>query len=72
MTEVYEVAIDKVKPGTRLKCDDGFTCLNKGAVRKVRRDELGNYILCREGHHYLDGQIGSTNDKVYVGLRLVE
>ena len=59
------IPISKVRKGTKLICDDGFTCMNDQARKTVRRDKDGLYVLCSEGHHYLDSQITGKN---YVGF----
>ena len=68
---IFEAPIAKVTTGSRLQCDAGFTCLLPRQVLMVQRNRLGLYIPCREGHHYLDGQIGGRDDARYVGLRLL-
>lgn len=79
----YVVPIDRVKVGTRLKADGGFTCLNAGEVVTVEADSSGDlFVMCcgissdgdkpysdeRDQEHYLEGQ---EHDDVpfYVGLR---
>lgn len=37
------VPLRNVREGTVLICDDGFTCIDAGAVRKVFRDRSKNY-----------------------------
>lgn len=66
-----EVLVKKVKIGTKFRCDGGFTCLKNGAVRTVKKDKKGNfYILCKEGHHDLSGQLNRRGDK-YIGFWLI-
>lgn len=59
--------ISEVKAGTRLVTDAGFTCLRRNVRRLVRKDELGLYIKCSEGNHYLDGQ---AQGRHYIGLKV--
>lgn len=63
--------VSRVKAGTVLVADGGFTCIKEGAKKKVRRDKSGGlYVLCKEGRHYLDGQLGWRPDTIgqYVGF----
>ena len=49
--------LKNVKPGDRLFTDGGFTCMEAGELKVVRRDEGGQlYVACRDGKHLLDGQ----------------
>lgn len=68
------VAEDAVRVGTRLRCDDGFDCMDAGSVVTVEADEAGDlFVPCRCGRHYLDGQLGSPDDDhVFVGFWLEE
>jgi hypothetical protein len=50
------LALDEVKPGDRLVADGGFTCISDGEVLVVETDDLGLFVPCRAGRHYLDGQ----------------
>ena len=53
-----------VREGDTLKTDGGFTCTAEGVRKKVRRDLAagrgiaGLYICCRDGKHFLSGQLG--------------
>lgn len=56
-----------VKVGDKLECDPGFTCVARGAVRIVKRDTSirgfgGLYIDCKDGQHFLDGQLGDDGE----------
>lgn len=69
-----------VKVGDKLRCDGGFTCLAKGDVREVKRNDgsLADthdpeyakdpfarlYIDCADGTHTLDGQVGDDGELV--------
>jgi hypothetical protein len=61
--------IDDTQPNDILECDGGFTCLQKGELRRVYLSEQGGglFILCKAGHHWLDGQIDDATH-AYVGL----
>ena len=60
--------IASVRPGTRLICDGGFTCMRVGDVRDVMQDSDGYlYVTCKEGTHWLAGQRSGEN---YVGFWL--
>jgi hypothetical protein len=55
--KVYPAArLDGLKVGDTLFADDGFTCMRPG-VLSVKQDGHGLYVKCRDGHHYLDGQL---------------
>jgi hypothetical protein len=55
--KVYPAArLGGLKAGDTLFADDGFTCMRAG-VKAVQQDEHGLYVKCRDGHHYLDGQL---------------
>lgn len=56
-----------VKVGAVLVADGGFDCMNAGP-KEVRSDNLGVYIECRDGRHYLDGQVSFTDLNELVGL----
>jgi hypothetical protein len=44
-----------MKTGTRVRCDEGFTCGLSGQDRTVLEDKVGQYLECGEGRHYLNG-----------------
>lgn len=68
MTKYAIVPVKKVKPGTRLITDGGFTCLGDHVTRVVKKDRRGElYISCGQGRHGLDGQLDKTG-KNYVGF----
>lgn len=58
-----------VKVGDMLECDPGFTCMACGAKRCVKREGTRGgfstlYIDCRDGKHFLEGQIGEDGELV--------
>ena len=63
---IYETKCSDVHPGTMLIADGGFTCIKEGDVLTVEADRNGMYVPCRDGKHYLDGQVDRGH---YVGLR---
>ena len=65
----YSLApVKKVKPGTRLITDDGFTCMGDHVTRIVKQDKDGElYVSCGQGFHGLDGQLDRAG-KNYVGF----
>ena len=77
------VPMRQVKAGTILICDDGFTCNpacasrmvfrdrdTKGSMKSVPRHARSRlYIRCKDGRHYLDGQVSATGTH-YVGFWL--
>ena len=60
--------VDEVKRGSFLIADGGFTCMEPGRKKVMANAEGDLYVRCREGRHYLDGQIDENG--VYVGLTL--
>lgn len=66
-----QVKFSEVKAGDFIKADGGFTCLDAGEVCKVYADDgLNLHIPCRDGTHFLCGQIG--NDGILVGFTAVQ
>lgn len=63
------VPISAVHPGSKLVCDDGFTCMKDHAVRTVWAAPNGGglYVRCDDGQHFLDGQ-ESDDGVFYVGF----
>lgn len=62
--------LEDVKEGDVLVADGGFTCLKEGERCEVRKDEVGLYVLCQGGKHYLEGQ---TDDGVtLIGFTKIE
>lgn len=65
---------EKVKPGDKVTCDEGFDCLSHTIEHTVRRDAkrgggLGSlYLSCADGRHYLDGQLDEDDCGALVGL----
>lgn len=58
--------VEGTKAGDVLITDGGFTCMPKGARRKVlARPDGSLYIKCSDNGHALDGQI---HEDYYVGL----
>ena len=57
----------EVTEGTVLEAESGFACLPEGATRKVHKDFTGLWIACRNGRHYIDGQLDNGQ---YIGLFL--
>ena len=68
-----KVKFSEVKAGDFIKADGGFTCLDAGEVCKVYADDglqSNPHVPCREGKHFLCGQIGT--DGVLVGFTAVQ
>ena len=59
--------LSDLKPGDRLRCDGGFTCIPAGAVRVVRDDAGDLFIACRKGVHRLAGLIHEDDELIGVG-----
>jgi hypothetical protein len=58
--------LSEVSKGDVLIADNWFTCLPAGE-HIVHKTDLGLYICCSKGRHYLDGQIDSERN--LVGLK---
>ena len=56
---------EDLREGMWVRLDDGFTCMD-AEVKLVKKSESGFYVDCREGEHYLDGQIGDDDELVGV------
>lgn len=60
--------VAKVKVGTRVITDAGFTCIGNRQTRIVKAREDGElYISCGQGEHGLEGQLDRAG-RNYVGL----
>lgn len=48
--------LSELKPGDKVQCDGGFTCLHLGDIKEVKVDKLGFYIECDDldGYEYLN------------------
>lgn len=71
MTLLHFFPCSCVKPGTRLKADDGFDCILPGKILRVEDHGSGLFVKCKEGKHYLDGQL-SSDGTYYVGFSLAD
>lgn len=54
--------LSDLRPGDRIRTTRSWECVPDGAVRVVRQGNLGLYVKCREGEHYLDGQRGEGDE----------
>lgn len=62
------VRLSELAAGQDVLVDADFTCIKPWSRLTVSADETGAlFIRCREGRHYLDGQIGDDGDTL-VGL----
>lgn len=77
-TEFQPLKLSDIRPGTKLRADEAFTCLPHGHMCEVHEDEHGLYVHCcgPEGahtnyadKHFLDGQL--NDDGEIVGFELV-
>lgn len=71
MTRQAIIPVNKVKNGTVLVCDGGFTCMYEGAERIVHRGSKGLFVWCGDGKHMLEGQKDDSGEN-YVGFFLKE
>ena len=59
--------VSETKVGSIVIPDGDFGCMDEAIASVVKEDKDGLYIKCREGRHYLDGQL-SDDGTEYVGL----
>lgn len=52
-------------PNIAVELDDGFTCTKRRRAQ-LQEDENGLFFTCRDGKHYLDGQL--TDGSYYIGV----
>ncbi len=72
MPDLYEVPTGKVTVGTKLIGDAGFTCLSVNVVVDTLADETGElYVQCKDGRHYLEGQLDDAGEN-YIGFKLAD
>jgi len=62
--------VSEVKAGTKLKADGDFTCIKENAVLTVEENDGGLFVPCKEGHHYIDGQLDDGDE--YTGFWLAD
>lgn len=53
--------ISDLDAGSRVDLDAGFPCMKKRKNVLVRADEYGLFFQCKDGRHYLDGQLGDSD-----------
>jgi hypothetical protein len=63
--------VSEVKNRSIVKMDDDFSCMMGGVNRIVQEDDGGLFVVCAEGHHYLNGQL-SEDETHYVGVYHVQ
>lgn len=51
-----------LEEGDLVEVDEGFTCMSKGEVKTVKYKLNGLYIECKEGKHFLSGQLHDTEN----------
>lgn len=62
------LTVAEARKGIRIKLDADFSCASNHARKTLRCDPTnGLWFPCREGRHYMDGQL-SDDDKFYVGV----
>lgn len=62
--------LEDLSAGSIVKADGGFTCIEPGE-HVVHADEHGKlFILCADGRHFLDGQVGG--DGTLIGITAPE
>ena len=59
----------EAKAGQMIEVDGGFTCIDEGKVAVLYGND-DPYFMCKEGRHYLSGQLATDEDggDFYVGL----
>ncbi len=66
MTQPRDFAkYDDLKPGDCVEVDDGFDCIDPGAIRYINYMEgNGLYMYCRHGMHFLSAQVNDSTGTV--------
>jgi len=62
--------LSEIKTGDVLEADGGFDCMDEGTRYTVEEDDAALFVNCREGKHYLDGQVDVPGGDL-VGLHRV-
>jgi hypothetical protein len=62
--------VGAVQAGDKVQADGDFRCIPANRILTVSGDKNGLYIPCRDGRHYLDGQIErrGNGSAFYMGL----
>lgn len=63
------IKITDIKAGDVLIADGGFTCIRKGAECIVRGEGRRMHVLCDQGEHYLEGQVGEHGTIIGFSMR---
>ena len=62
---------EDVKAGDKHVTDVGHTCMVKDEIHRVYKDREGHlYLYCREGRHYLNGQVGENDELIGLERRI--
>lgn len=61
------ITVRAATTGTEVLTDGGFTCMPANATKMIYKDDHGKYVQCKDGRHYLDGQLDDKGHH-YVGL----
>lgn len=61
------LTIDEARPGIKIRCDGGFTCVPPDSVHTLHQQADGDlYFNCACGHHAIEGQ--ADDNPFYIGL----
>lgn len=55
--------LSDLKVNDTIKVDSGFTCMYE-SLRYVYKNKDGLFVVCDEGHHYLNGQEDENGELV--------
>lgn len=62
--EETAMKLSNINEGDTVLVDSGFTCMKSGP-KLVLKNETGDlYIACEDGHHLIDGQIGTDGNLI--------
>lgn len=62
------LTFEQAKAGRAVTFDGDFTCVRKGAVRKLRKSPKGLWFHCTGCTHLIEAQIDFDGGRFYVGL----
>lgn len=63
--------LSELEDGHLVEVDDGFTCIDPGDKRIVKFDsgkQVLAYIQCKDGKHFLTGQLDDSDQDSLVGV----
>lgn len=59
--------LSDIKTGDNIYISEGFPCLLPGTYT-VGTDNIGHYVKCEQGTHYLDGHQDANKELICISL----